>query len=55
MRQQPDGVIGQAAMRDLVVGKTLKKDRLIDEVVTEGFVAKDNTGRKVRYIITVLG
>ena len=50
----PDGVHGQKAMRDLVVGRNNQKDKAISDLVELGFVLK-TPGKKVHYSITALG
>ena len=55
LAEHPDGVVGQAAMRELVTGRIQKKDSLIAEAVTEGLILKDKPGRKVRYRVSESG
>ena len=55
LAEQPDGVVGQAAMRELVTGRIQKKDSLIAEALTEGLILKDKPGKKVRYRISESG
>ena len=55
LAEHPDGVVGQAAMRELVTGRIQKKDSLIAEAVTEGLILKDKPGRKVRYMVSESG
>ncbi len=50
----PDGVHGQKAMRDLVVGRNNQKDKAIGDLVELGFILK-TPGKKVHYSITALG
>ena len=50
----PNGVHGQKAMRDLVVGRTNLKDKAIGDLVEQGFILK-TPGKPVRYAITALG
>ena len=50
----PDGVHGQQAMRDLVVGRGSQRDKTIGDLVTLGFILKTR-GKKVHYSITALG
>ena len=50
----PDGVHGQKAMRDLVVGRANQRDKTISDLVGLGFVLK-TSGKKVHYSITALG
>ena len=50
----PDGVHGQKAMRDLVVGRGSQKDKSIGDLVVLGFILK-TPGKKVHYSITALG
>ena len=50
----PDGVHGQKAMRDLVVGRNNQKDKAIGDLVEVCFVLK-TPGKKVHYSITALG
>ena len=50
----PDGVHGQKAMRDLVVGRNNQKDKAIGDLVVLGFILK-TPGKKVHYAITALG
>ena len=50
----PDGVHGQKAMRDLVVGRNNQKDKAIGDLVQLGFILKTR-GKKVHYSITALG
>ena len=50
----PDGVHGQKAMRDLVVGRNNQKDKAISDLVELGFVLK-TPGKKVHYSITASG
>ena len=50
----PDGVHGQKAMRDLVVGRNNQKDKAISDLVELDFVLK-TPGKKVHYSITALG
>ena len=50
----PDGVHGQKAMRDLVVGRANQRDKTISDLVGLGFVLK-TPGKKVHYSITALG
>ena len=50
----PDGVHGQKAMRDLVVGRATHRDKIISDLVARGFVVK-TSGKKVHYSITALG
>ena len=49
-----DGVNGQKAMRDLVVGRNNQKDKAIGDLVELGFILKTQ-GKKVHYSITALG
>ena len=53
----PDGVHGQKAMRDLVVGRANQRDKTIGDLVEQGFVLKTPgaRGQKVHYSITALG
>ena len=55
LAEHPDGVVGQAAMRELVGGRNQKKDSVIAEAITEGYILKDKPGQKVRYRISELG
>ena len=55
LAEHPDGVVGQAAMRELVIGRIQKKDSLIAEALTEGLILKDKPGKKVRYRISESG
>ena len=55
LAEHPDGVVGQAAMRELVTGRIQKKDSLIAEALTEGLILKDKPGKKVRYRISESG
>ena len=50
----PEGVHGQKAMRDLVVGRNNQKDKAIGDLVQLGFILKTR-GKKVHYSITALG
>ena len=50
----PDGVHGQKAMRELVVGRGHQRDKAIGDLVTLGFVLK-TPGKKVHYSITAMG
>ena len=50
----PDGVHGQKAMRDLVVGRGSQRDKAIGDLVDLGFILKTR-GKKVHYSITALG
>ncbi len=50
----PDGVHGQKAMRELVVGRANQRDKTISDLVGLGFVLK-TPGKKVHYSITALG
>ena len=50
----PDGVHGQKAMRDLVVGRGSQRDKAIGDLVELGFILKTK-GKKVHYSITALG
>ena len=50
----PDGVDGQKAMRDLVVGRGSQRDKAIGDLVELGFILKTR-GKKVHYAITALG
>ena len=50
----PEGVHGQKAMRDLVVGRNNQKDKAIGDLVELGFILK-TPGKKVHYSITALG
>ena len=50
----PDGVHGQKAMRDLVVGRNNQKDKAIGDLVGLGFILK-TPGKPVHYSITALG
>ena len=53
----PDGVHGQKAMRDLVVGRADQRDKAIRDLVELGFILKTpgRKGRKVHYAMTALG
>ena len=53
----PDGVHGQKAMRDLVVGRGSQRDKAISDLGELGFVLKTPgaRGQKVHYSITALG
>ena len=55
LAEHPDGVVGQAAMRELVGGRNQKKDSVIAEAITEGYILKDKPGKKVRYRISESG
>ena len=50
----PDGVHGQKAMRELVVGRNNQRDKAIGDLVDLGFILKTR-GKKVHYSITALG
>ena len=53
-----DGVHGQKAMRDLVVGRGSQRDKAIGDLVEQGFILKrqpERSGQKVHYSITALG
>ena len=50
----PDGVHGQRAMRDLVVGRGNQKDKTISDLVEFGYILKTR-GKKVHYSITAEG
>ena len=50
----PDGVQGQKAMRDLVVGRGSQRDKTIGDLVELGFILKTRA-KKVHYSITALG
>ena len=52
-----DGIQGQKAMRDLVVGRADQRDKAIGDLVGLGFILKTpgKRGRKVHYAITALG
>ena len=52
-----DGIQGQKAMRDLVVGRADQRDKAIGDLVDLGFILKTpgKRGRKVHYAITALG
>ena len=50
----PDGVHGQKAMRDLVVGRGSQRDKAIGDLVELGFILKTR-GKKVHYSITASG
>ena len=50
----PDGVHGQKAMRDLVVGRGSQRDKAIGDLVELGFILKTQ-GKKVHYSITASG
>ena len=50
----PDGVHGQKAMRELVVGRANQRDKAIGDLVDLGFILKTR-GKKVHYSITALG
>ena len=53
----PDGVHGQKAMRDLVVGRANQRDKTISDLAELGFILKipGARGHKVHYSITALG
>ena len=53
-----DGIQGQKAMRDLVVGRNNQRDKAIGDLVVMGFILKrqpERSGQKVHYSITALG
>ena len=52
-----DGILGQKAMRDLVVGRADQRDKAIGNLVELGFILKTpgRKGQKVHYAITALG
>ena len=52
-----DGIHGQKAMRDLVVGRADQRDKAIGDLVDLGFILKTpgRRGVKVHYAITALG
>ena len=53
-----DGVLGQVAMRELVVGRSSQRDKTISDLVDQGFILKrppERKGQKVHYSITALG
>ena len=53
-----DGVLGQKAMRDLVVGRNNQRDKAIGDLIDLGFILKrkpERSGQKVHYSITALG
>ena len=52
-----DGIRGQKAMRDLVVGRADQRDKAIGNLVELGFILKTpgRKGQKVHYAITALG
>ncbi len=53
----PDGVHGQKAMRELVVGRANQRDKAIGDLVDLGFILKTpgRKGQKVHYAISALG
>ena len=54
----PDGIQGQKAMRDLVVGRNNQRDKAIGDLIGMGFILKrkpERSGQKVHYSITALG
>ena len=58
MAAGPDGVNGQRAMRDLVVGRASQRDKTIGELVEQGFILKrppERKGQKTHYSITAEG
>ena len=55
LAEHPDGVVGKAAMRELVTGRVQKKDTLIAEALTEGYILKDKPANKVRYRVSETG
>ena len=55
LADHPDGVVGHSAMRELVSGRVQKKDSVIAEAITEGYILKDKPGKKVRYRISETG
>ena len=53
-----DGVQGQKAMRELVVGRGSQRDKTITDLVEQGFILKrspERKGQKVHYSITAEG
>ena len=53
-----DGILGQKAMRDLVVGRNNQRDKTIGDLVEQGFILKrqpERSGQKIHYSITALG
>ena len=53
-----DGIQGQKAMRDLVVGRNNQRDKAIGDLIGMGFILKrkpERSGQKVHYSITALG
>ena len=55
LASHPDGVVGQAAMRELVPGRNQRKDSVVAEAISEGYILKDKPGKKVRYRISESG
>ena len=51
----PNGVDGQQAMRDLVTGRTSKRDITVAKMIEDGYIDKDTTGRRNRYCLSTLG
>ena len=54
----PDGVLGQKAMRELVVGRASQRDKAIGDLADLGFILKrqpERSGQKVHYSITASG
>ena len=49
-----DGVVGQKAMRDLVVGRGSQRDKAIGDLVEFGYILKTK-GKKLHYSITASG
>ena len=49
-----DGVVGQKAMRDLVVGRGSQRDKAISDLVEFGYILKTK-GKKLHYSITASG
>ena len=53
-----DGILGQKAMRELVVGRNNQRDKTISDLIGMGFILKrqpERSGGKVHYSITALG
>ena len=42
-------------MRDLVTGRETRRDTIISELVTEGYISKAQDGKRLRYQLTDAG